>query len=84
MECLTLLLDYNAWLDWEMEVCDLDNEDEDSYAKRTEPKKFPCYIGTEIVGWEDGPNGEENVGQPLFAPVFFYEEDLKKMLEELK
>ena len=73
-EFLTLLNDYNGWLDW---VTGRFDEEDDGEAG-PEPKKFPCFVGEETTGWTD--DGE---GQPLFSVIFLYSEDLEKMLEAL-
>ena len=73
MEFLTLLTNYNDWLDW---ITGRYDEDKDNEEIGPEPNKFPCFVGEQIVDYSDDD-------QALLTPVFLYFEDIEKMLEDL-
>lgn len=76
MEFLTLLNNYNDWLDWAMlwfpEAEGLE-----------EPKSFPCYVNFECIGFDDLEVEDDCKGEAIFWPHFLYLKDVKEMLDNL-
>jgi hypothetical protein len=75
---ITLLNDYNDWLDW---FTGRYVETEDSVTP--EPKSFPCYVIDEIVGYSDLHVEGDLKDQPFMAPYFLYLKDVEEMVEAL-
>ena len=70
MEFLTLISNYNDWLDW------ITGRYEENENTGPEPKRFPCYVADRVIDYDDD-------GEALFIPEFLYAADIEKMLEDL-
>lgn len=72
MEFLTLLNDYNGWLDW------ITGRYEEDDLEMNEPKSFPCYVGEQTVDYI------KETKDFCFEPIFFYAKELREMLDNLE
>jgi len=73
---ITLLENFNDWLDW---VTGRYTEDIE-----TEPKSFPCYVIDECVGFADKDEVDDFKGDACFYPKFLYYKDVQEMLDNLE